>query len=32
MKEWLPEFLEKEYQLTGAYVGYVDHPPKDFTD
>ena len=24
--------MEKEYQLTGAYIGYVDHPPKDFTD
>lgn len=30
--DWLPEFLEKEFQITGAYIGYVDHPPKEFTE
>ncbi len=30
MREWLPEFLEEEFKLTGAYIGQVDHPPKEF--
>ena len=30
--ETLPEFVEEELKLTGAYVGHVNHPPKQITD
>lgn len=28
----LPEFIEKRLGLTGCYIGYVKHPPKQITD
>lgn len=27
-----PEFLEKNRKLTGVYIGYLNHPPKDIND
>jgi hypothetical protein len=28
----LPEFIEQRLGLTGVYVGYIKHPPKEITD
>ena len=30
--ETFPEFIEKHTNITGAYVGYLNHPPRQITD
>ena len=32
LEEIFPEFVEKQTSIVGAYVGYLNHPPRDITD
>jgi hypothetical protein len=27
-----PEFVEKKIGLTGAYIGHINHPPRQITE
>ena len=32
LEETFPQFVEKQTSITGAYVGYLNHPPREVTD
>ena len=32
LEENFPQFIEKHTNITGAYIGYLNHPPRDVTE
>ena len=32
LEEVFPEFVESQTNITGAYVGYLNHPPRNVTE